>query len=41
MAGIRAIADHPRKLSDDIVATISPEDAAFNNALSPLAEDEN
>ena len=41
MAGIRAIIDHTRKLQDEIVASIRPEDATFNNVLLPLAEDEN
>jgi metallopeptidase MepB len=39
--GIRAILDNTRKVQDEIVATVLPEDATFTNVLLPLAEDEN
>jgi metallopeptidase MepB len=41
MAGIRAILDKTRKIQDEIVSNIRPENANFNNVLLPLAEDEN
>jgi len=41
LAGTRSILENTRKLQDEIVANIRPEDATFNNVLLPLAEDEN
>jgi hypothetical protein len=41
LTSIRAIIDHSRKVQDEIVAEVRPEDATFNNFLLPLAEDEN
>jgi len=41
LAGIRSILEHTRKLQDEIVASIHPEDATFNNVILPLANDDN
>jgi metallopeptidase MepB len=41
LASNRALIDHSRKIYDEIVAEVRPEDATFNNVLLPLAEDEN
>ena len=41
LAGTRSIFDNTRKLQDEIVANIRPEEATFNSVLLPLADDEN
>jgi len=36
----KKLCDSTRKLLDNIVATVKPEDATFNNVLLPMAQDE-
>ena len=41
LTSIRAIIYHSRKIQDEVIAEVRPEDATFNNVLLPLVEDEN